>query len=357
MTTTSTHRPARSAPLAAGWLGLWGVLALLGTLTGHGYPLGANDAYGEASLLRLLPVRYGPPVFAVVLLGAAVAALAMVGTARPSRPLRALLLGYGWTVAVALAVVVPDVRVLVILGYLPMLIIGAPFGWPPVDYAEIFDWTLAVKGAALVAGVLLAAAVLVWQRRTAGTCAACGRDGDESGWTTPAAAARWGRWAAGTAAAIPLVYAATRFAWVLDIPLGIPREFLAELHETGAVWAGAGLGAFATVGAVLTLGLVQRWGEVFPRWLPGLAGRRVPPLLAVVPGTLVAIAVTAGTLGELANPDFWHPDGGFSSATTPMLLWPLWGPALGAATLAYHLRRRGACARCRRPWPGPIPRP
>ncbi|MCW3839326.1 hypothetical protein ONA70_04345 [Micromonospora yasonensis] len=357
MTTTTMRRPDRTAPLAAGWLGLWGVLALVGTLTGRGYPFGANDSFGEASLLRLLPDRYGPPVFAALLLGAAVAALAMVGTARPSRPLRALLLGYGWTVAAVLAVVVPDVRVLVTLGYLPMLIIGAPFGWPPVDYARVFDWTLAAKFSALAAGVLLAAAVLAWQRRTAGACAACGRDGDEAGWTTPTAAARWGRWAAWTAAAIPLVYAATRFAWVLGVPLGISREFLAEMHETGLVWAGAGLGAFATVGAVLTVGLVQRWGEVFPRWLPRLGGRRVPPLLAVVPGTLVAIAVTAGTLGELGAPEFWQvAGGGFSSATAPMLLWPLWGPALGAATLAYHLRRRGACARCRRPWPGPLPR-
>jgi hypothetical protein len=32
----------------------------------------------------------------------------------------------------------------------------------------------------------------------------------------------------------------------------------------------------------------------------------------------------------------------------PMLVWPLWGVSLGAATLAYHLRRRGPCRRCGR---------
>ncbi|MEV4655527.1 hypothetical protein [Micromonospora sp. NPDC049301] len=247
-----------------------------------------------------------------------------------------------------LAVVVPDARVLVILGYLPMLIIGAPFGWPPVDYAEVFTWALYARFAALVGGLLLAGAVLAWQRRTVGACVGCGRHHVDQGWTTPAAAARWGRWAAGIAAAIPFAYALTRFAWAAGIPLGISREFLTEMQDTGLVWAGFGLGAFATVGAILTLGLVQRWGERFPRWMPGLAGRRVPVKLAVVPATLVAVAVTAATLGLFSNPEFWQLTHGFSVTGAPMLLWPFWGVALGAATYAYHLRRRGACRRCGR---------
>jgi hypothetical protein len=32
----------------------------------------------------------------------------------------------------------------------------------------------------------------------------------------------------------------------------------------------------------------------------------------------------------------------------PVLLWPLWGLALAAATLAYYLRRRGRCRSCGR---------
>ncbi|MEV0211755.1 hypothetical protein [Micromonospora sp. ALFpr18c] len=190
--------------------------------------------------------------------------------------------------------------------------------------------------------------MLAWQRRTAGSCVGCGRDDTDQGWTTPAAATRWGRWAAGIAAAIPLAYASTRFAWAAGIPLGISREFLTEMQDTGLVWAGFGLGAFATVGAILTLGLVQSWGERFPRWMVGLAGRRVPVTLAVVPATLVAIAVTAASLGLLSNPTFWELTGGISLTGAPMLLWPVWGVALGAATYAYHLRRRGACRRCDR---------
>ncbi|WP_433356421.1 hypothetical protein ACQPYV_05390 [Micromonospora saelicesensis] len=347
---TDSRWPDRLAPLAAGWLGLWGVLALIGTLTGAGYPFGPNDPHGgDVSLLRLVPVEVATPLFAGVLLTAAVAALAMSRpAARPPGPLRALLAGYGWVVAFVLVLVVPDVRVLVVLGYLPILIVGAPFGWPPVDYADIFNWALFARFAALAGGLLLAGAVLAWQRRTAAACVGCGRNHTDRGWTTPAAATRWGRWAAGIAAVIPFTYALTRFAWAAGIPLGISREFLTEMQDSGLVWAGFGLAAFATVGAILTLGLVQRWGERFPRWMLGLAGRRVPVRLAVVPATLVAISVTAASLGLLSNPKFWELTGGLSITGAPMLLWPVWGVALGVATYAYHLRRRGACRRCGR---------
>ncbi|MFI6132630.1 hypothetical protein [Micromonospora sp. NPDC051141] len=352
MTATSlapTRHRSRTAPLAAGWLALWGVLALISTVTRAGYPFGAHDRDREVNLLRLVPVSVGPALFAALLLTAAVVALAMAGpVAHPSRPLRALLLGYGWTVAFVLAVVVPDTRVLITLGYAPILLVGAPFGWPPVDYADVFTWTLLCKSAAMAGGVLLALAVLGWQRRTAGACAACGRGDAGRGWTTPAAAARWGRWAAWTAAVIPTLYALTRLAWAAGVPLGISRDFLDEMHDSGLVWAGAGLGAFAVAGAVLTLGLVRPWGERFPRWMVGLAGRRVPVSLAVAPATLVALAVTAGSLGLLTAPRFWALTGGFSLTTLPMLLWPLWGVALGAAAYAYLLRRRGACRRCGR---------
>jgi hypothetical protein len=36
------------------------------------------------------------------------------------------------------------------------------------------------------------------------------------------------------------------------------------------------------------------------------------------------------------------------AALAPELLWPLWGAALGAATLAYYYRRRSKCKHCGR---------
>jgi hypothetical protein len=347
-----SHRnwwPDRAGYLAAAWAGLYGVLALIWTLTGDGYPFGTNDHPGNISLLKLVPVDVAAPIFAGVLLVTAVAALAMAGdhAVRLRGVGRGLLLAYGWLVAAALLLVVPDVEVLALAGYAPMLILSLPFGGLPVDYAEVFDWALLNKGIALVGGVLVARAVLAWQLRTAGLCVSCGR-GAGATWTSAASAARWGRWAAYVAAMIPVVYAFTRFAWLLGIPLGLSADLDRDLHDSGAVWAGAGLASFATVGAVLTLGLVQRWGERFPRWMVGLAGRRVPIGLAVVPATFVAVAVAAASIGFFADSRFLELMVHLNAAAAPMLLWPLWAVALGAATLAYYLRRRGSCARCLR---------
>ena len=110
---------------------------------------------------------------------------------------------------------------------------------------------------------------------------------------------------------------------------------------------------------ILTLGLVQRWGEVFPRWIPFLGGRRVPIPLAVVPASLVAVLVTTaglmfvrltltGRLGAILGEGVLSAENWATLA--PELLWPLWGAALGAATLAYYYRRRGKCEHCGRPY-------
>ncbi|GLZ00554.1 hypothetical protein [Actinoplanes sp. NBRC 103695] len=332
-----------------------GTLALVATVTGRGFPFGPHDPGNGASPLRALDPAVGAPLFAAVLLITAVLLLLLHGPARPPGPARAAILAWCWTVVVALVILVPDVRVLTFAGYLPVLIVGAPFGYPPMDYGVVFNWQLACQIGAMAGGLLVAAAVLRWQRKIAGVCESCGRADDFStsaaadgrpGWTTPEAAARWGRWAVAVAVAVPAFYAVVRLAWAVHIPFGISDEFLAELHNSGMVWAGAGLGGFALAGAVLTLGLTQRWGEVFPRWMIGLAGRRVPIRLATIPAGLVALAVTAASVAFYSNPELYTSD--LSLAHVPQMTWPLWGAALGAATLAYHLRRRPACADCGR---------
>ncbi|WP_199829727.1 hypothetical protein [Streptomyces sp. MMG1121] len=98
--------------------------------------------------------------------------------------------------------------------------------------------------------------------------------------------------------------------------------------------------------ACLTLGLVKPWGERVPRWVPRLGGRRIPPLVVVIPAAAGAIMVTglcaAVTLlpgGPLDNPDFPH---GTAGVIMDVCYAPLlgWGPLVAALCIAYARRRR-----------------
>jgi hypothetical protein len=330
------------APLAAGsWSLLYGLLGLWWTLGGDGFPFGEGDPDAVGSLLAGVPTSVGAPVVAALGLAGAAAALAMV---RPwgRRLPRRLLATFAWAMAATLLLVVPDARVLMLLGYLPALVFR--FGF------ENLDWPVLNQLLAIAGGALWAAAALAYQRRSRHACLHCGRTDHAAG------GPRWGRWVTWVAVAAPLPYAATRLAWALGVPLGVPDEFMA-LYQADYVAKGVGLwrftlGGMALGGSILTMGLIQRWGEVFPHWIPLLAGRRVPPPLAIVPATLVALAVTvasvtiwsgaaAGGIDLGLTGDSWGLGG-------PMLVWPVWGISLGAATLAYHLRRRGRCRSCGR---------
>ncbi|MGI5286322.1 hypothetical protein ACQEVF_23690 [Nonomuraea polychroma] len=136
-----------------------------------------------------------------------------------------------------------------------------------------------------------------------------------------------------------LVYGILGAAWALGIPLGVSQEFLAE-GEDGLWLFGAYLATFGAFGGVLTLGLTQRWGEVFPRWLPVLSGRPVPPLLAVVPAGFVSIIITVAGLTYVR----WTIAGRFAlaewGAWLPECFWPIRGAALATATVSYHQRRK-----------------
>ncbi|MEU6484048.1 hypothetical protein [Streptomyces sp. NPDC046887] len=109
--------------------------------------------------------------------------------------------------------------------------------------------------------------------------------------------------------------------------------------------------------AFAAIGLVARWGEVFPRWVPGLGGNRVPTKAAVIPAALGATVLTlAFTVLAIVNEvrgttmrgddlpaDFPGEAGGWEAAWfylcyTPLILW---GPLLAVLTVAYAKRRRG----------------
>ncbi len=231
---------------------------------------------------------------------------------------------------------------------MPIFLVGAPFGWPSVRFFDGIPWPVLNQLVCVSGGLAWSAAAIVYGRRTRSACVYCGRAADGAGWVGSDMTTRLGKVAVAVAIAVPLVYAATRWAWALGIPLGVSAAFLRENdRETPGIWlAGAALGTIGAGGAVLTLGLVQRWGEVFPRWLVSLAGRRVPPALAIVPAAIVAVLVTKAGLMYIRIALQGAFPAGNAATYAPELLWPIWGIALGVATRAYYLRRRGRCARC-----------
>jgi len=119
-------------------------------------------------------------------------------------------------------------------------------------------------------------------------------------------------------------------------------EELDYLHSTGLAWAGLYLACFATLGGVLTLGLVHRWGEIWPRWIPGLRGKPVPRAFPL----LFASAVTAALLPSVAGIVRISGSDLTTLLASPMTYWPLWAVSLGTATLAYHYRTRRDCRVC-----------
>jgi hypothetical protein len=147
------------------------------------------------------------------------------------------------------------------------------------------------------------------------------------------------------------------------------EEFLRRGQESGMWISGLFLATFGLVGAVLMLGLVQRWGEVFPRWMIGLAGRRVPIALAVVPASLVSVLLIVGGIVIWSGLDQMVAAlvavgaegigliGEIIFQVGPTLLFPVWGVALAVATLGYYYRRRGSCSVCGRGASGEIGKP
>ncbi|WP_222851604.1 hypothetical protein [Phytoactinopolyspora mesophila] len=330
---------------AAVWAFGYGLLGLLWTLGMPGFPFGEGDvpdARHHSVLGEATAAGTGPWIAAVGFAGG----LAAIGLARAGArgPLRSSLIASGWILAVALIFVIPDQRVLTTIAYTPATL-ALPFGWPPMGAGEFFEllypWTNLNLILCALGGVFFAAATVAFHLRTLGACLRCGRrPGRAEGWTAPASAARWGRWAAYTAALVPFTYAVVRWLWAFGVPLTISREFLDELHEEGVVWAGAYLATLGALGGVLTLGLVQRWGVIWPRWVLGRAGKPVPPMFPITFASVVAVALASAGLVMVRLTDWTDPE---AVVSNPGVLWPVWAAALGAAALAYHFRTRGRC--------------
>ncbi|MBB6733957.1 hypothetical protein H7C18_23820 [Cohnella sp. CBP 2801] len=329
------------------WTLIYGTAALYWSLGGAGFPLGLeNDPAAGSSIFSRATASAGAPIAAVLCLLGAIALLLF--RLRVRGLVRTLLLGYAWIAAATLIFAVPDARVLIATAYAPIALVAALIG-RPVHYLDSFSWPIVHQFVCLAGGLLWGAAVLSFQRRTRDACASCGRRSGASRETVAETAARWGRRATYVAIGSPVYYDATRIAWLFRIPLGISREMLDDLWSTGGVWAGMGLALVSLTGTVLMHGLIRPWGEIFPRWVPFWAGKRVPPALAIVPAALASVMIAVTGI-QVAGQFLFEPAivGLGWGASTPLLLLPVWGVALGIATIAYYYRRRGRCEKCGR---------
>jgi hypothetical protein len=167
------------------------------------------------------------------------------------------------------------------------------------------------------------------------------------------------RWARVAAYAVPLTVLPSSLwriaACTLHLPIARGDQNYGDLPS----WLPGGLyvvllSVVSELLAFAAIGLIAPWGETFPRWLPGLHGRRVPTVVAVVPAALGAAVLTTmcGAVlvaapsghdlqGRPLPADFpltTHDWQGLLAITAyaPLVLW---GPLLAILTVAYHRRR------------------
>lgn len=143
-------------------------------------------------------------------------------------------------------------------------------------------------------------------------------------------------------------YGIVRWAWALSIPFGTNN--VAIVGNENIVITEAILGSLCIGGGILTLGLIQRWGEIFPRWCLFLAGKQIPIWIVVAPATLISAIITITGLKICLLIIYMMVNGTITIGNwgkfVPFLSWLPWGISLGAAILAYYLRRRGRCKHC-----------
>ncbi|MGB8251838.1 MAG: hypothetical protein WCF08_01370 [Anaerolineaceae bacterium] len=350
----------RWAPYAAVvWSLVYAALGVYWVVSGRGFPYTpetVSDGMG--------PVvgKFGPGVAWIVVITAGLPAAA-VGAAMlrgvRSRTLRPFFITAGALLAGVLLLLMTDINLLILLGYAPYgivrLLTGAEFG--QVYLESLTRWTVVHQLLCLIGGFLWLAATVSYARRSGDACMYCGRRDGLEGWNSPDNAARWGRIVVYVAMVVPVLYALTRYAWALGIPLGMSDESLRLGQESGIWTSGLFLATFGLVGSALMIGLVQRWGEVYPSWMIGLAGRRVPIALAVVPASIVSVLLMVGGITMWSGYDRMV-DAAVASGQDmgifvgPTLLFPVWAVSLAVATLGYYYRRRGPCRICGRGAPG-----
>ncbi|MGK5682625.1 hypothetical protein [Actinoplanes sp. URMC 104] len=266
-----------------------------------------------ADAVATVPFRAGWGALAVI---AVLAALVVWARLRPGRAAAAGL----WTAAAVVAVAAFPLH---LLFEVPAAVAGRPSDWRDLTARTVL----------VVLAVLLAALAVAVGPQTA------------RGRAAYHPVAGWARRCGHVAVVLPIVgWAVPHLLWLLDVGFGMSEVELAELQRDLSVPAAVAITVVPPLAGLLTLGLVQRWGQQFPGWMPVVGGRGVPRLLALVPATTVALAlVVYGGLSfaELAGGTAtWGEAADNWAVTGTLLVFVGWGVTLAATTAGYYLATR-----------------
>ncbi|MCG6499936.1 hypothetical protein [Kitasatospora sp. A2-31] len=129
--------------------------------------------------------------------------------------------------------------------------------------------------------------------------------------------------------------------WALGIPLWADEDRFRDWYAAGGGPYLSVLSGMATMAGVLALSLVRPWGLVFPKWVPLVAGRRVPPRsLAAVAFTVAVFLLLYTVWAAALSVVQWNEPGIFSRWVVvygiPQFL--VWGIGLLVAAKSYRSR-------------------
>lgn len=118
------------------------------------------------------------------------------------------------------------------------------------------------------------------------------------------------RWATIAAVAVPLCVLPSA-VWRVVHVINVWRNGEGPCHTIAGPGEGIyviSLSVVSMAAALLTLGLVRPWGEVFPRWLPFVGGTPVPlwpaTIMSATVATLIALIIVYGVIVQIVAPDW-----------------------------------------------------
>lgn len=157
---------------------------------------------------------------------------------------------------------------------------------------------------------------------------------------------RWAYWIAHVIPLLTLPSGLWRLGLAVGSSMGTVDDSGNPIYLHGwQVWYVVGLSLFSEAVALTAFGMVRPWGEVVPRWIPLIGGRRVAPYAAIVPATLGGLALIA--IWTYAFRDVFSKqlipfanDGWAALMISCYAPLQLWGPLLLVLTWAYYRRRK-----------------